>query len=65
VHAAGSGDDAIVDVVRRATGSSDARPVTVVTADRGLRERVRALGAQTMGPGALWDRLDRAGGDPS
>jgi hypothetical protein len=31
----------------------------VVTADRGLRERVRALGADTMGPRGLWEHLDR------
>jgi len=60
VHAAGSGDDAIVDLVAAATASGDARPVTVVTADRGLRERVHALGAQTMGPRTLWARLDGA-----
>jgi predicted RNA-binding protein with PIN domain len=59
VHAAGSGDDAIVDLVQRATGPRRARPVTVVTADRGLRERVQALGAQTLGPRTLWERLDR------
>ena len=59
VHAAGSGDDEIVDVVARATGSDRTRQITVVTADRGLRERVRALGADTMGPRALWELLDR------
>jgi predicted RNA-binding protein with PIN domain len=62
VHAAGSGDDAVVDIVERATGSTDERSVTVATADRGLRERVLALGAQTMGPRTLWDRLDRPTG---
>jgi len=60
VHAPASGDDAIVDVVADATGSNVARGVTVVTADRGLRERVTALGASTMGPRTLWDQLDRA-----
>lgn len=49
VHAAGSGDDAIVDLVAAASG----RPVTVVTSDRGLRARVAALGAATVGPRAL------------
>ena len=58
VHAPASGDDAIVDIVADAIGSSDARPVTVVTADRGLRDRVTALGATTMGPRTLWDQLD-------
>ena len=60
VHAPGSGDDAVVDVVTAATASNKTRRVTVVTADRGLRERVEGLGAQTMGPRALWDRLDGA-----
>src|SRR5215218_208969 len=58
IHAAGSGDDAIVDVVAAATASGHGRPITVVTADRGLRERVAALGARTTGPRALWERLD-------
>jgi hypothetical protein len=48
VSATGSGDDAIVDLV--ADGGED---TIVVTSDRGLRERVAALGARTVGPGAL------------
>ncbi|WP_148570830.1 hypothetical protein [Nocardioides caldifontis] len=55
VHAAGSGDDAIVDVVRTLSAEGD-RPV-VVTADRGLRERVAASGAGVQGPSWLLDRL--------
>ncbi|GAA1268267.1 NTP pyrophosphohydrolase [Saccharothrix xinjiangensis] len=47
VAAGGSGDDAIVDVVR-AEGVD--RPCAVVTADRALRERVAALGAEVLGP---------------
>jgi hypothetical protein len=51
VHRApGSGDDAIVGLVRASTD----RPVTVVTADRGLRERVKALGASVQGPRSLF-----------
>jgi hypothetical protein len=50
VAAGGSGDDAIVDLV--AAAESDRRTV-VVTADRGLRDRVRALGAEVVGPRAL------------
>jgi hypothetical protein len=46
VAAEGSGDDAIVDLVAAAGD----RPTTVVTADRGLRDRVRALGADVVGP---------------
>jgi hypothetical protein len=57
-----SGDDAIVDLVRReCTG----RDCVVVTADRGLRERVTALGARVVGPGALGlpdRRRNRPGG---
>jgi hypothetical protein len=49
-RAAGSGDDAIVDVVASAP---QGRRVVVVTADRGLRDRVTALGAEVRGPGSL------------
>lgn len=48
VAARGSGDDAIVDLVRAAE-----RPCLVVTADRGLRERVLALGAAVTGPSTV------------
>jgi hypothetical protein len=57
VLAVGSGDDAIVDVVRAAVTEDSGRVITVVTADRGLRERVEALGASTVGPRWLWDQL--------
>lgn len=50
VAAPGSGDDAIVALVgTEGTG----RDCVVVTADRGLRERVRALGAEVSGPRAV------------
>jgi hypothetical protein len=52
-RATGSGDDEIVAQAARFGGSS----VTVVTADRGLIERVTALGAETTGPGRLLDLL--------
>jgi len=45
----GSGDDAIVDLVT----SRDGRRCAVVTADRGLRERVTVLGADVVGPRTL------------
>src|SRR3954469_3233286 len=54
LHAPGSGDDAIVDLLR---ADGDPGRWTVVTADRGLRARVEALGAAVMGPRALLDRL--------
>jgi hypothetical protein len=53
VHATGSGDDTLVDVVREAVG-----PVTLVSADRGLRERATALGADLASPRWLLDLLD-------
>jgi hypothetical protein len=49
VAAPGSGDDAIVDLLRREGTGDD----VVVTADRELRERVTALGARVVGPSAL------------
>lgn len=55
VHAGGSGDDAIVDVV--AARVADGDRVVVVTADRGLRSRVEALDARTVGPSWLLERL--------
>jgi 8-oxo-dGTP diphosphatase len=48
VQAAGSGDDTIVAVVRSLPGRR-----VVVTADRGLRERCVAAGAEIRGPGWL------------
>jgi predicted DNA-binding protein (UPF0278 family) len=49
VSADGSGDDAIVDLLR-SEGEGD---TVVVTADRGLRDRVAELGARVVGPSAL------------
>jgi len=53
VHAAGSGDDAVVEEVNRQVGAGAGRAVIVVTADRLLRERVEAAGATAKGPGWL------------
>ncbi|NNJ06575.1 NYN domain-containing protein [Streptomyces sp. PKU-MA01144] len=47
--APGSGDDRVVELVRENAG----RSAVVVTADRGLRERVEALGAEVVGPRAV------------
>lgn len=55
VHAEGDGDDAVVAQVRSL--AEQGRQVTVVTADRELRERVAALGAGHRGPRWLLDRL--------
>lgn len=56
VHASGSGDDAIV-AVAAAARADPGRAIVVVTADRGLRERVEAYGATTVGPRWLEWRL--------
>jgi hypothetical protein len=58
VHAAGSGDDAIVEAVEAQVDVGDGRGVTVVTADRALRDRVEAAGARSVGPSWLLDQLD-------
>lgn len=50
VAAEGSGDDTVVALV---AAEARGRRCTVVTADRGLRERVRALGAGVAGPGTV------------
>ncbi|MEU8511700.1 NTP pyrophosphohydrolase [Kitasatospora sp. NPDC048722] len=50
VAAAGSGDDLIVEVVRAARAERPDRDCLVVTADRELRARVGALGAEVTGP---------------
>ncbi|XVV08983.1 hypothetical protein ACQP2X_29545 [Actinoplanes sp. CA-131856] len=49
-RADGSGDDKIVDLVR---GEAAARRIVVVTADRGLRDRVTQLGAEVRGPSSV------------
>jgi 8-oxo-dGTP pyrophosphatase MutT (NUDIX family) len=54
VAAPGSGDDAIVDVAREAV---DGVSTLVVTADRELRDRVTAAGAEVAGPRWLLDQL--------
>jgi len=53
VHAPGIGDDKLIDIV-----SDTTEPVTLVTADRALRERAEALGADAVGPGWLIDKLE-------
>lgn len=55
VRASGSGDDAIVDTVRVMRDAG--RPVTVVTSDRGLVERVEVLGSRTKSVTWLRDQL--------
>jgi hypothetical protein len=55
VHADGSGDDKLIEVVEHVTDQA----VTLVTADRELRRRAEALGAEVVGPGWLLGRLER------
>jgi hypothetical protein len=53
VHAAGEGDDTLADIAAAAPG-----PLTLVTADRQLANRVRRSGVEVVGPTWLLDRLD-------
>jgi hypothetical protein len=53
VHAAGVGDDALVQVAGEAGES-----VLLVSADRELRRRAGAIGADVVGPNWLLDQLD-------
>lgn len=55
VHARTDGDDTVVD--EAAALVEQGRHVTVVTADRGLRDRVAALGVECRGPRWLLDQL--------
>lgn len=57
VHAAGSGDEAVVDVVKSQIAVGDGRGVTVVTADLALRARVQVAGASAQSPRWLLDQL--------
>lgn len=52
VHAPGEGDDTIAAIAR------DQREVVVVTADRGLAERVRAANGEVVGPSWVLERLE-------
>jgi hypothetical protein len=61
VSAPRGGDDTIVAVVREHVRDHDG-PVTVVTADRALRERVAAAGAAVIGPGTLRRWVDHEPG---
>jgi hypothetical protein len=60
VRAAGSGDDALVTCARELVG--EGQDVLVVTADRGLRNRLPD-GTAVTGPGWLLERLDRLAAD--
>ena len=55
VHAPADGDRTIADLA--AATVAEVEKVVVVTADRGLTERVIAAGAQVLRPGRLLDQL--------
>jgi hypothetical protein len=52
VHAPGHGDDALVALARAAP-----EPVVLVSADRALADRCRAVGSEVVGPNWLLERL--------
>jgi rRNA-processing protein FCF1 len=52
VHAPGQGDDTLVAIAANAE-----EPVVLVSADKALRDRIRASGATAVGPTWLLDRL--------
>lgn len=58
VMAPASGDDTITQVTVDFLAAENPPAVTVVTADRGLRQRVEPLGATTTGPSWLLDQLE-------
>jgi len=53
IHAPHSGDDTLIAVATKATDH-----VTLISADRGLRQRAEALGASAVGPNWLLGLLD-------
>ena len=55
LHAAGSGDDTLIEVVLNASDQM----ITLVTSDRELRQRAEALGAHVVGPGRFLELLER------
>ncbi|MEI8408012.1 MULTISPECIES: NYN domain-containing protein [unclassified Kribbella] len=57
VLADGSGDDTITAVTAETAARADNPSITVVTADRGLRQRIEATGATAVGPRWLLDQL--------
>ncbi len=57
VLASGSGDDTIAAVTAESAAQAHKPEVTVVTADRGLRQRVEPTGATSVGPRWLLDQL--------
>jgi hypothetical protein len=61
VRAEADGDSTIAALAADLTAGGTGDQVLVVTADRALRERVRAVGAATTGPGSLLHALPDPG----
>jgi predicted RNA-binding protein with PIN domain len=59
VLADGSGDDTIAAVTAETAAGHSNPEVTVVTADRGLRQRIEPTGATAVGPRWLTDQLEQ------
>jgi predicted RNA-binding protein with PIN domain len=59
VLADGSGDDTIAAETAEISVGDSNPEVTVVTADRGLRQRIEPTGATAVGPRWLLDQLDQ------
>jgi hypothetical protein len=57
LHAPKNGDDTLLAVIADATG-----PVTLLSADRALRQRAEVLGAKVAGPRWLIGLLDNGNG---
>jgi hypothetical protein len=57
VHAPGSGDEQIIDIIRTALSDGSSPSATVITADRQLRDRAEALGAASQAPHSLRGRI--------
>ena len=57
VRARADGDSTIAALAADLARDGSGGPIIVVTADRGLRERVRDTGATTVGPGTLLNAL--------
>ncbi|MDQ3979206.1 MAG: hypothetical protein M3314_06605 [Actinomycetota bacterium] len=60
VHAPGHGDDTLLALAAAAT-----EPVVLVSADRELGDRCRAVGSEVVGPNWLLSRLQDSGGTRS
>ncbi|HEY6147112.1 MAG TPA: NYN domain-containing protein, partial [Thermoanaerobaculia bacterium] len=56
-----SADDLILSEIGRVAAP---REITVVTADRGLASRARALQARVLSPGEFWERVGKTSAPP-